>query len=107
MTVCTNSLDMPLVVTLLTGPPGPPGASGGGGGGTWYMSQFTGDGIKSSFHPISGYSTTDAARYEVVIDGVQQEPNYSFDILPANGGTILFPVAIYSGARIVVRTTNT
>jgi hypothetical protein len=106
MTVCSNTLNMPLVVTLLTGPPGPPGQNGSGGG-NWYLSQFVGDGIKSSFYPITGYSTTDAARYEVVIDGVQQEPNFSFDILADNGGTVLFPVAIYAGARITVRTTNT
>lgn len=115
MSVCCTSLDEPLVVTLMTGPPGMPGAVGatgpigpqgpaGPGGGTWQMSQFIGDSIKSSFYPINGYSTTEAKRYEVVIDGVQQEPNFSFDILSVNGGTILFPVAIYSGARIVIRT---
>lgn len=115
MSVCCNNIDEPLVVTLMSGPPGMPGAIGatgasgpagppGPGGGTWQISQFTGDGIKSSFYPIVGYSTTEAKRYEVVIDGVQQEPDYSFDILAANGGTILFPVAIYSGARIVIRT---
>lgn len=98
---CNTSCD-PLVVTLFNGPPGISGS--GGGGGTWYMSQFTGDGIKSSFHPIEGFSTTEAERYEVIIDGVQQEPYFSFDILDANDGTILFPVAIYSGARIVIRT---
>lgn len=91
---------MPLVVTLLTGPPG----MSGSGTGIWHLSQFTGDGIKSSFYPIEGYSNTEAKRYEVVIDGVQQEPDFSFDILSDNGGTILFPVAIYSGARIVIRT---
>lgn len=95
-----------MVVTLFNGPPGISGG-GGGGGGTWYMSQFTGDGIKSSFHPIDGFSTTEAERYEVIIDGVQQEPYFSFDILEANDGTILFPVAIYNGARIVIRTQNT
>jgi hypothetical protein len=104
MSVCTNTLNMPLVVTLMTGPPGLPGTSAAG---NWYLSQFTGDSIKSSFYPIAGYSTTDAARYEVVIDGVQQEPNYSFDILADNGGTILFPEAIYTGARISIRTQNT
>lgn len=96
---------MPLVVTLFSGPPGRAGTDGAGG--NWYVSQFTGNGIVSSFYPIAGYSTTDAARYEVVIDGVQQEPGYSFDILANNGGTILFPEPIYSGARIVVRTQNT
>lgn len=110
-----NTYCGPLTVTLLTGVPGlqggqgatgpvgPPGPAGPGGG-TWQLSQFTGDGIKSSFHPIAGYSTTDAERYEVVIDGVVQEPYFSFDILPANGGTVLFPVAIYDGARITIKT---
>jgi hypothetical protein len=102
---CQNTFDVPLVVTLFTGPPGRPGTDGGGGG-TWYLSQFTGDGIKSSFHPIEGFSTTDAQKYEVVIDGVQQEPVYSFDILEDNNGTILFPEAIYDGARIFIRTQN-
>ena len=78
----------------------------GGGAGTTYLSQFMGDGIKSSFHPIEGYSTTEAERYEVAIDGVVQEPYYSFDILEANGGTLLFPVAIYSNARITIKTIN-
>lgn len=104
MSTCCNTLDSPLVVTLLTGPPGM--AGGGGGTGTTYLSQFTGDGIKSSFYPIKGYSTNDAERYEVVIDGVTQEPYWSFDILSANDGTILFPVAIYNGARITIKTIN-
>jgi hypothetical protein len=96
---------VPLVVTLLTGPPGMGG--GGGGGGNWYLSQFEGDGVVSSFHPIAGFSTTQAERYQVVIDGSVQEPNYSYDILEDNGGTLLFPVPIYAGARISVVTQNT
>lgn len=103
---CENTCNEGLVITLLQGPPGVPG-TGGGGGGNWYLSQFTGNGIVQSFHPINGFSTTDAARYQVVIDGSIQEPNYSYDILEDNGGTLLFPVAIYAGARISVVTQNT
>lgn len=84
-----------------TGPQGPPGT-----GVQWYFSQFTGDGIRSSFYPIQGFSNTNAVNYEVIVDGVQQEPNYSFDVLTDNGGTLLFPQVIPLGIRISVRTQN-
>jgi len=81
--------------------------NGGAGVSNRYFSQFTGNGITSSFYPINGFSTTQAIRYQVVIDGAVQEPNYSYDILADNGGTLLFPSPIYSGARISVLTQNT
>jgi hypothetical protein len=104
---CESNCPEGLIITLFQGPPGVPGTGGGGGGGNWYYSHFTGNGIVRAFFPIQGFSTTDAARYQVVIDGVTQEPNFSFDIVDENGGTVLFPVPIYSGARISVITQNT
>ena len=84
----------------------PPMGGGGGGSfsGQFYLSQFQGNGIVSSFSPISGFAGSTAAKdYEVTVGGVLQEPDFSYDITSANGGTVVFPSVIPNGRRIFVR----
>jgi hypothetical protein len=74
----------------------------GGSGGT-AVSQFTGDGSATAFHPIGGYSDTTVGNYLVSVAGIDQRPTTDWTIGSANSGTITFASAPPDGAAIVVR----
>ena len=68
-----------------------------------YVSSFVSDG-GSSYSPILGYSDNTAAKYDVSVGGVLQDPTRSYTISADNGGTVIFPVSVPINLNIFVKT---
>ncbi len=66
------------------------GGNGGGGSRNTTTYYFVGDGIKKTFNPVSSLVSTDATKCLVVVGGVPQLANISYDLTMDAGGTLRF-----------------
>jgi hypothetical protein len=68
-------------------------AAGDGGANSGETTYFPSDGVKTSFKPVPGITSTDATKYLVVVGGVAQQANVSYTVSSAEGGTLQFTEA--------------